>query len=503
MATTDEAGQDASGNRLPSGAGKSCAITLAACVLALTLAGDALALDSQDLASYRDWGLAVGTQSIGEFRRPGTSIYAEGTNLDGDQFGGINGNAFIWAASVQFRALNSRYALDPTSPNRRLLLGFSQELHQRYWVDSADGENGYVVAPGSTERYYDDNAHMTVALMEGFELTGDSRLLERAIATHEFVLEGEDSYQDGGIYFREGSLGNKNTISTLQEARGAAMIYQATGEQQYLDDAVRLLEWSNSHVQRSDKLYYQEYRDTNIGDIGNVPLTNGAGMGVLTNLELYDITGDAAYLAEAQRVGLAAARQFTNSSTGSVWGGAYWAFELVDAWVDLYQHSGSTRWLGYAADAVEFIKNDLEDNNGHYGRDWHTVNDDSWPELDDWLLIDQASVVRAYLSTGLAEAPAPDGDYNDDGVVDAADYTVWRASVGSPAGTLPNDADGGVIGSAQYQTWRANFGAVRFTLPDGPFAAGAVPSPGGLSLLCTLTLLAAHTRRRASVHSER
>ena len=67
---------------------------------------------------------------------------------------------------------------------------------------------------------------MVVTLAEAYELTGEQRLLDRAIATHDFVLEGEDSYQGGGIYFREGSGGNKNTISTLQEARGAAMIYQ-------------------------------------------------------------------------------------------------------------------------------------------------------------------------------------------------------------------------------------------------------------------------------------
>ncbi|MEX2170083.1 MAG: hypothetical protein WD851_12300 [Pirellulales bacterium] len=51
------------------------------------------------------------------------------------------------------------------------------------------------------------------------------------------------------------------------------------------------------------------------------------------------------------------------------------------------------------------------------------------------------------------------GDYNDDGVVDAADYPVWRDHLGALAGTLPNDSDGGTIGVAQYDTWKSNFGA--------------------------------------------
>ena len=50
---------------------------------------------------------------------------------------------------------------------------------------------------------------------------------------------------------------------------------------------------------------------------------------------------------------------------------------------------------------------------------------------------------------------ALEGDYNDDGVVDAADYTLWRD--GSP---LANETESlGVNDSADYNAWVANFGA--------------------------------------------
>ncbi|MCA9241414.1 MAG: hypothetical protein KDA37_14495, partial [Planctomycetales bacterium] len=381
------------------------------------------AVTVQDQHNYLTWGGQVYARIEQELRRPNSSIYAEATNQSGSQHGGINGNAFIWAASVQFRSMNALLNVSYTEGRKNALLAMSDELHQRYWLDSSDGQNGYVVAPGSTERYYDDNAHMTVALMEAYEITGEQRLLDRAIATHDFVLEGEDSHQGGGVYFREGSGGNKNTISTLQEARGAAMIYQATGQQRFLDDAVRLLDWTNSHVRTSDYLYYQEYRDQGIDDISNVPLTNSAGMGILTNLEMYDITGDQQYLDEARYTTVFASRRFQDRNSGSVWGGGYWAFELVAGWIDLFEHDGAVRWLDQAASAIDFLKANIEDDNRHYGRDWHATPSD-WPDLDEWLLIDQASVARVYLRAGFAEAPAIPGDYNDDGVVDAADYTV-------------------------------------------------------------------------------
>lgn len=69
------------------------------------------------------------------------------------------------------------------------------------------------------------------------------------------------------------------------------------------------------------------------------------------------------------------------------------------------------------------------------------------------------------------------GDYNEDGLVNAADYTVWRDNLGAPAGTLPNDTVGGVIGTAQYDVWRANYGA------SLPAVASNVPEPASMLLV--------------------
>ena len=51
------------------------------------------------------------------------------------------------------------------------------------------------------------------------------------------------------------------------------------------------------------------------------------------------------------------------------------------------------------------------------------------------------------------------GDYNNDGIVDAADYVVWKKNIGQPSQTLPNDTTGVIVGQAQYDLWRSNFGS--------------------------------------------
>jgi hypothetical protein len=104
-------------------------------------------------------------------------------------------------------------------------------------------------------------------------------------------------------------------------------------------------------------------------------------------------------------------------------------------------------------------------------------------------------------------APVLAGDYNNDGVVDAADYTAWRDNLGAAAGTLPNDADGGQIGPAQFNTWVANFGATgpgglgsaaHLAAGDSAAANYAVPEPASwaLCLSAVTAAIVARSRRR-------
>lgn len=75
------------------------------------------------------------------------------------------------------------------------------------------------------------------------------------------------------------------------------------------------------------------------------------------------------------------------------------------------------------------------------------------------------------------------GDFNADGIVDAADYTTWQDNIGAPAGTLPNDIDGGVIGLPQYNTWKSNFGLSEPSFESSALAIVPEPTSGLLIML--------------------
>jgi hypothetical protein len=77
------------------------------------------------------------------------------------------------------------------------------------------------------------------------------------------------------------------------------------------------------------------------------------------------------------------------------------------------------------------------------------------------------------------------GDYNRDGTVDAADYTLWRNSLGEFVANY-HAADGngnGIIDEADYETWKVNFGA---TESGGSMAPEAVPEPSSAWTLLSL-----------------
>lgn len=348
----------------------------------------------------RGWGFNTALEIEEHLRIPGTRLYAESASLNGTRSGGFNGKAFVWPISTQFRVLNTLTDLQPTTYTP-ILRQFSDQVRANYWDVS-----GYRAGalPGTVERFYDDNAHMVVALAEAYQITGDQAYLNRAIETQAFVMSGEDSRGGGGIYFKQSPSDNsKNTISVLQGARGAALLYQITGNTQYRTDANRLLLWARSRVQQNDALFYQGYDLGTNAPVG-VNIVNSAGTGIAAYVAMYNATGGGAYLSEAQRIANAAVGRYFNATTGALNDEGYWAFELSDALVDLYKADKNPAWLLRVDRALQYLHENKEDPNGHYGLFWGregTFNG----TLSTWHLNEQASVARAYLYASAVPEP--------------------------------------------------------------------------------------------------
>jgi hypothetical protein len=106
-----------------------------------------------------------------------------------------------------------------------------------------------------------------------------------------------------------------------------------------------------------------------------------------------------------------------------------------------------------------------------------------------------------------AEPPGPTGDYNGNHVVDAADYAVWRDTLGQTVVPNGSGADGdksGVIDPGDYNFWKLKFGTILPGAGAGASGAMAVPEPStlpmGLVAASAILLLA---RRRGLISRAR
>lgn len=130
----------------------------------------------------------------------------------------------------------------------------------------------------------------------------------------------------------------------------------------------------------------------------------------------------------------------------------HWAFSGLDAQLD----TGVT----YGGDDQRFVVLKVSIGGGTNGADFVEMWID--PVLTSELDANGTNVAKVMANYAEVEnevVPA-DGDFNDDNVVNLADYALWRNNLGAPEGTLPNV--GGLVGSIgvdHYNLWKSNFGA--------------------------------------------
>ena len=134
---------------------------------------------------------------------------------------------------------------------------------------------------------------------------------------------------------------------------------------------------------------------------------------------------------------------------------------------------------------------------------WGTIHDTSYPALLGGALSydvqsathDTNSPTNFANVTGFIPPPPLPlvGDYNGNNVVDMADYTIWRDTLGSTTDQRADANDDDMVDQLDYEAWRAAFGTA-----GG--AAVAVPEPvGPLLALGAGTILVIRRAFRGSV----
>jgi hypothetical protein len=164
------------------------------------------------------------------------------------------------------------------------------------------------------------------------------------------------------------------------------------------------------------------------------------------------------------------------------WDGSAWQLEVTA----LTQHPISKRFgFEYASDGspVFAVSNGgLGESSirivtrNHLGwSQWSEFDTDFPAEAVDLTFSDDVPIVSftalghrvTRASEPIVAIPSPPGDFSSDGVVDTADYVVWRNGLGS------------IFTPADYNLWRSHYGQ---TTPNDSIASIAIPEPMSLIL---------------------
>lgn len=299
--------------------------------------------------------------------------------------------AYMWGAGVQLSALAAAARVDQAQYYDRME-SYAAALDA--YLVKHNGIAGYDVQPAQPkpDRYYDDNAWIVLAMLEAYSLTKDAQYLDRAKSAMRYVLSGEDDQLGGGIYWRENTRDSKNTCSNAPAIVGCLLLHRATGDAKYLATAQQLFAWTEKHLRDEEDGLYLDNVDL-AGKIDRRKFTYNTAVMIRANCLLHAATGEAKYLAEAQRMAEAAALRWIDAETGAIRDAGRFAHMLLEALTAVDRSTGKPRWRHLTQECAAYVHANLRDSRGHYGSRWDRPPGEPWRQYE---LLDQASAARAF-----------------------------------------------------------------------------------------------------------
>lgn len=277
--------------------------------------------------------------------------------------------SFLWPLCGMIQADNEVEALGAKG---RIDETFSVILKYYDPKAPAPGYASYPPPLGGGDRFYDDNQWIGIALMDGYFRTQKASYLSKSKEIYRFMMTAYDTATGGGLYWEEGKRNTKNTCSNGPGIILALQLYKATKQKPYLDTALLLYNWVNSHLRDSAGLYYD-----NISVPGKKIDTRrysyNTGTMLQSNVYLYELTRNPQYLAEAKAIARAAQPYFYG--TGQLRDGFWFNAVLLRGLQHLLQYDKDLSYIRSFATCIDHaLQNNREARGLMTGRNKQPVD---------------------------------------------------------------------------------------------------------------------------------
>ncbi|MCC8034861.1 MAG: glycoside hydrolase family 76 protein [Rikenellaceae bacterium] len=312
--------------------------------------------------------------------------------------------AYLWPFSGTFSAVNALYAATGSDRylnviEERVLPGL-EEYHDMLRAPHA--YSSYINSAPQSSRYYDDNIWLGIEFTELYRTTGRHDYLSRAEEIWRFIESGRDSVLGGGIYWCEESKETKNTCSNAPAAVLALKLYKATDNPRYFEAGKSIYHWTRNRLKDpSDNLYHDNISPD--GNIDRRKYSYNSGQMIQAAALLYEITGEESYLDDARTTARAVYDRFTpeqplpdgRSYRVLADGDNFWfTAVMVRGFCELYRVDRDRQYIADFMRSLDYTWELNRDANGLFA-----VNSHGEPGSERWLL-DQAAAVEVYARIG-------------------------------------------------------------------------------------------------------
>jgi predicted alpha-1,6-mannanase (GH76 family) len=147
--------------------------------------------------------------------------------------------------------------------------------------------------------YYDDMEWLALASLRAFEATGDNDYMTAATILWTDIKTGKNDSQGGGIAWRKSQLDYKNTPANAPAIIFAARLYRLQKNAADLALAKELYTWLKCTLVDPSGIVWDGINGNHDGEVSKNKFTYNQGTFIGAALELYNVTGDKAYLADA------------------------------------------------------------------------------------------------------------------------------------------------------------------------------------------------------------
>jgi hypothetical protein len=234
----------------------------------------------------------------------------------------------LWPFSSAFAATGYVAALGGAAQGVGADLSARQQGLTDYYDAAEVGPDGQAQPPAyesevgpplgaGAPTYFDDDAWISLDEMYAYGVTNDPADLRTAENIFHFVTTGWDSNASdpcpGGVIWEDVAGSTRNAVSNAPNAEVGLLLYRATGRASYLNWATKMYDWTRSCLENSDYLY-NDHINTD-GTINTALWSYNQGTMIGAGALLYQITGDHAYLQQAEQTAAAAVSYYGANNT--------------------------------------------------------------------------------------------------------------------------------------------------------------------------------------------